>query len=465
MWAHAMQSGEFHRKLRQIHDRYGPVVRIAPDELSYIDPTALKDIYGNRNIPKSGIWTGQEEKDRPMSIVSTDEHTHLKNRRALAGAFTGHAIAEHAAVLESLIGLMMEKLKESVENEQGRTVANITDWFNFLTFDIGGALSFGESFDSVKNGQAHPWVEISTSFGKGLALMASINFFTPLNKLLKLTMPKKVMANMQYHKQLAHERFEQRLTMEHKSKAQDYVGSIVAYNEEKGETKIAKAEIEANMTVLIFAGSDTTSSAMAAILTQLLQNSDALTKVQEEVRSNFESEGDLTVASTAHLGYLTAVIQEGIRMGPPVAVSIPRVITKAGALISSKHVPAGVSEHDRSSTKDSLLTHAQQTFVTFNQYPAFRAASNFTAPDSFMPERFLSESPFPNDRTDAYEPFLLGRHKCIGKKLAWSIMRLTLARLLFSFELKMVDEARDFGDQKTYIFWEKRPLNIELRLR
>jgi cytochrome P450 len=351
-----MQSGDLHRKLRQIHDKYGPVVRIAPDELSYIDPTALKDIYGNRNIPKSGVWTGQEEKDHPMSIVSTDEHTHLKNRRALAGAFTEHAIEEHAAVLESLIDLMMNKLKESVESGQGRTVADITDWFNFLTFDIGGALSFGESFDSVKNGRAHPWVEISTSFGKGLALMASINFFRPLDKLLKLAMPKKVIAKMQYHKQLAHERFDQRLAMEHKSKAQDYVGSIIAYNEEKGETKIPKEEIEANMTVLIFAGSDTTSSAMAAILTQLLQNSDALTKLQEEVRSNFGSEGDITVASSAHLGYLTAVIQEGIRMGPPVAVSIPRLIPKAGALISGKHVPASVSGHNHQSTKTPCLS-------------------------------------------------------------------------------------------------------------
>jgi cytochrome P450 len=346
MWAHAMQSGDFHLKLRQFHDQYGPVVRIAPDELSYIDPTALKDIYGNRDIPKSGVWTGHEEEGHPMSIVSTHEHTHLKNRRALAGAFTEHAIAEHAAVLESLTGLMIEKLKGSVESGQGRTVANITDWFNFLAFDIGGVLSFGESFDSVKNGRAHPWVEISTSFGKGLALMASINFFSPLNKMLKLAMPKEIMAKMQYHKQLAYERFEQRLAMEHKSKAQDYVGSIIAYNEEKGETKIPKEEIEANMTVLIFAGSDTTSSAMAAILTQLLQNSDALTKVQEEVRSNFGSERDITVASTAHLSYLTAVIKEGIRMGPPVAVSIPRVISKSGALVSGKHVPAGVSGHD-----------------------------------------------------------------------------------------------------------------------
>jgi cytochrome P450 len=95
----------------------------------------------------------------------------------------------------------------------------------------------------------------------------------------------------------------------------------------------------------------------------------------------------------------------------------------------------------------------------------FRAVSNFTVPDMFIPERFLAESPITNDRLDAYEPFLLGRHKCIGQKLAWSIMRLTLARLLFAFDLKIVGGPRDFGDQKTYIFWEKKPINIELLSR
>jgi cytochrome P450 len=107
----------------------------------------------------------------------------------------------------------------------------------------------------------------------------------------------------------------------------------------------------------------------------------------------------------------------------------------------------------------------QQTFVSVNQYPTFRSASNFTDPNRFIPERFLPESPFPNDRLDAFEPFLLGRHKCLGQKLAWSIMRLTLARLLFSFDLKLVDGPKDFGDQKTYIFWEKKPLNIEFQPR
>jgi cytochrome P450 len=344
-WAHAMQSGNYHRTLHELHTQYGPVVRVAPDELSFINAEAWKEIYGNLKIPKSGIWTQQEEEHHPVSIVSTDEPTHLRNRRALIGAFTEHAIIEHSSILESLVGMMIVKFKEAAETGEGQTVADLADWFNFLTFDIGGALSFGESFDSVKNGRAHPWVAISCGFGKGIALMASINFFQPLDKLLKLAMPKSIMEKMSYHKQLAHEKFEQRWNMEHKTKTQDYIGSIATYNEEKGEIRIPKEEIEANMVLLIFAGSDTTSTAMTVVLNQLLQNPVALKRVQEEVRSAFTSEDDITVAKTAHFVYLDAVIREGIRMGPPAAISIPRVTPREGAMIAGEHVPGNVSDH------------------------------------------------------------------------------------------------------------------------
>lgn len=326
-----------------MHERYGPVVRVAPDELSFIDPEAWKDIYSNRNIHKDATWTGNEEKDHPISIVSTDEATHLRNRRALTGAFTEHAVAEHATVLEDLVGTMIERFMEATNNANNHVTLNVVDWLNWLAFDISGALSFGESFDSVKSGRAHPWVEISCNFGKGIALMASLNFFYPLNRVLKLAMPKAVMVKMQYHKQLVHEKFLQRLDMKYKAKAQDYVGSIMAYNEEKGEVKIPKEEIEANMTLLIFAGSETTSSAMAAILTELLRNPDVLGKATKEVRSAFALEEDITVARVSELEYLTAVIQEGIRMGPPAGIGVPRVAPKEGAAILSQVVPGGVS--------------------------------------------------------------------------------------------------------------------------
>lgn len=43
-------------------------------------------------------------------------------------------------------------------------------------------------------------------------------------------------------------------------------------------------------------------------------------------------------------------------------------------------------------------------------------------------------------------------------------MRLTMARMLFTFDMQLVSKASDFGEQKTYMFWEKKPLNIELTL-
>jgi cytochrome P450 len=322
-------------------------VRVAPDELSYVSSDAWKDIYGNRNIPKNRVWAGQEEENHPVSIVSTDEGTHLRNRRALAGAFTEHAIAEHAPLLEGLIETMMQKLSEAVARNNGCAVVDFTDWFNWLTFDISGALSFGETFGSVAAGRAHPWVEISCSFGKGIALMASINFFRPLNKLLKLAMPRSIMQKMKYHRELAHEKLMQRLAMEDKAEAQDYVGSILAYNQEKGEIKIPDDEIEANMTVLIFAGSETTSTALTAILTELLQNRAALTKLVTEIRENFKKEEDITISSVAKLDYLTAVIQEGIRMGPPTAVALPRITPSGGEVICGQYVPGNVSTPDK----------------------------------------------------------------------------------------------------------------------
>lgn len=343
-WTQSIQSGQYHRKLHQLHTKYGPVVRIAPDELSYIDPLAKKDIYGNRNIPKNAIWAGDQEKNPPVSIVSANEETHVRNRRALTGAFTENAISEHAPVLEELVGLMVTRFKERIEGGSGTAVVDLVDWTNFLTFDISGLLSYGESFQNVSNGRAHPWVEISCSFGKGVALMASINFFSPLNKVLKYAMPASVMKKMEYHKQIAHEKFLQRLSMEDsvgKGK-QDYVGSIMAYNAEKGEVKIPKDEIEANMALLIFAGSETTSTALVAILTQLLQTTAALEKLEHEVRGAFESEEAIQVASVTRLEYLDAVIQEGIRMGPPASIGLPRV-TVRDEIIAGSPVPRGVS--------------------------------------------------------------------------------------------------------------------------
>jgi hypothetical protein len=44
-------------------------------------------------------------------------------------------------------------------------------------------------------------------------------------------------------------------------------------------------------------------------------------------------------------------------------------------------------------------------------------------------------------------------------------MRLTLARLLFGFDVSPADDVADFGEQQTFIFWQKLPLKLVLQNR
>lgn len=99
-----------------------------------------------------------------------------------------------------------------------------------------------------------------------------------------------------------------------------------------------------------------------------------------------------------------------------------------------------------------------------NQYPMNRSKHNFEKPDVFMPERFLSSSPT-RDNLSAFQPFLLGRHSCIGQSLAYAEMRLILARLIYAFDFQLADpkDVWEWSTQKTFILWEKEPLKVFLK--
>lgn len=89
-------------------------------------------------------------------------------------------------------------------------------------------------------------------------------------------------------------------------------------------------------------------------------------------------------------------------------------------------------------------------------------------PLDFAPQRFLSESSkeFADDSMSAFQPFSIGRHSCIGQSLAYAEMRLILAKLFFVFDISLADDGDvwDWGKQKTFIFWEKEPLNVRLEM-
>ncbi|CAO2650010.1 Nn.00g013020.m01.CDS01 [Neocucurbitaria sp. VM-36] len=440
------QRGELHKRLKDFHTRYGPIVRVAPNELSYADAAAWKDIYANRpgHLPfqRNRTWFRKMRPDEPNSIIGFDEDDHARYRRAFANSFSEKSLRDQAPVVESHVDLFITQLKAPISSRQWvEKTVDFEKWFNFLTFDISGDLSLGESFDCVKNGKAHFWVEIAQDFGKGLALIASVNQYPPIHKLLRYVIPKNILRRSLDHREMSFARARKRVALE--IDRPDWVTPTKKYNSQKGE--FTEKEWSINLLVIAFAASETTASALTAIVRELLQNKGILHRLTQEIRGAFDQESDITIASTGNLMYLNAVINEGLRLCPPVVIGIPRVVPAGGDTICRQWVPEG-------------------TYVGYNQYPANRQSYNFHHPNTFIPERFIS--PDPNaDNMSSFQPFSIGRHTCIGMKVAYNEMRLTLARLLWSFDMSLKDEKDrwDWGEQKTYILWDKKPLEVVLR--
>ncbi len=105
---------------------------------------------------------------------------------------------------------------------------------------------------------------------------------------------------------------------------------------------MTRAEITHTSSFLIIGGSETTATLLSGMTYYLLMNPSKHKRVQDEVRRAFPQGTVLTVSSTAQLKYLSAVIQETLRLYPPVPCLLPRRTSHEGTMINGTYVPGNV---------------------------------------------------------------------------------------------------------------------------
>jgi cytochrome P450 len=328
--------GEIHKRLTEFHTKYGPIVRVAPNELSYADSRVWKDIYTTRpgHLPFERNRTSFKKMSptEPNSIVNWHEGDHARYKKAFSNGFSEKILKEQAPIIERYVDLFMTQLKK-------RKTVDMEKWLNYLTFDISGDFTYGESWNCVANGKAHPWVDIAQDFGKGLALIQSINMYPPIDKLLRYIIPKRILQRSMDHRKMSMEQARKRVAQD--LERPDWVTPTKKYSDEKDP--FTDPEWGINLLVLAFAGSETSSSALTAIIRSLVQHKGVLYRLTAELRETFQHESDIKVASVANLPYLNAVIQEGMRLCPPVVIGVPRIAPPGGDMVCDKWVPEGVS--------------------------------------------------------------------------------------------------------------------------
>lgn len=324
--------------VHELHERYGDVVRISPNELSYRTPQSWKDIYGSRvghtllpkdpnfyRAPPGGIH----------SIITAPHKEHQGYRRLLSHAFSERALREQEPLMKVYVDLLIAKLHKRVDEKR----LDMVDWYNWTTFDLIGDLSFGESFGCLEAAQYHPWVEMLFSSIKMTVLIAAAAVVPFGMWLLAITVGVKGMKIRQTHMDLTIEKVSKRL--EAKTDRNDFMQYILRENA-NGLT-MSKEEIMATCWHLIIAGSETTATLLSGATYYLLRNPDAMKKLKEEIRTTFQSEDQINIMNVSGLKYMLACLDEAMRLYPPVSGGLPRSVPRGGEVINGEFIPESVS--------------------------------------------------------------------------------------------------------------------------
>ncbi|KAF4336116.1 isotrichodermin C-15 hydroxylase (cytochrome P-450 monooxygenase CYP65A1) [Fusarium beomiforme] len=436
-------SGCYVHHMRDLHRKYGDVVRTASNELSFRSPTALKDIYNHvsKDRPiflKSDIfYTADPSVTRPDIIFTRDPIDHRLQRRSLSHAFSAKALRDNEESVQYHVNLLLERLGQNAG--PGTEGANMTEVFNWLTFDIIGDLTFGESFDSLNQWRPSEWVNWLLAFITSLTLLPFINRFKIPMSLLMSLMPKGLKERVDSHNRETTEKVKGRIEMGNSRDREDFFAYILR----KESDNLDLVHLREQAKVLMLAGSETTASLLAAATFFLLKNPDKLVALQNEVRSAFSSRDDITGDAVARLPYLNGVIEEGLRVFPPVPVGAPRVCT--GGTIDGHYVPKGV-------------------VVSVDGFATTHDERNFTRPDEFLPERWVGEG-F-GDRKEASKPFSLGPRGCLGINLAYLEARIAMASLAWKYDWELVNKDLDWlADVKLHVLWEKPKMMVRYHPR
>ncbi|OOF98988.1 hypothetical protein ASPCADRAFT_127569 [Aspergillus carbonarius ITEM 5010] len=431
--------------IRAFHNKYGEAVRFSPDEVSFITPQAWKDIYGHghRQMPKV-----RGSASNPKDIISANDVDHTRYRKAMAHAFSAKGFQAQEPFLLGYVDKLIQRLHDIAESQ---LPVNMVKWYNLTTFDLIGDLAFGESFGGLDSSEYHHWVSTIFEFIRALAFIKLKDYYPLVFRVVAPFLPKHLKEARRRQQDHSRITVQKRLHNQRDRGQADFMESMLRHRGEKDG--LTDEELEANASIIIIAGSETTATLLSGLTYLLCRNPEAMEKVTREVRSVMQTETDITIHNaTAHLPYMLACIDEAFRMYPPVPSGLQRITPTTPIDISGYLV-------------------SPNTKVAVHQSAANLSRLNFYEPNKFIPERWLPEckndpsSPFYRDNRDVVQPFSVGPRNCIGRNLAYAEMRVILARVLWNFDIELCEESRDWYNQKSYSLWEKPPLMCKLRAR
>ncbi|KAM0809196.1 hypothetical protein AB5N19_09539 [Seiridium cardinale] len=422
-WYDLILGGRYTREIKRMHELYGPVVRINPEELHFDDISFVDEIFaaGGRKRNKQLHFLNFMAGPITSSIFGTVEHDHHRIRRGAMNKFFSRAqISKLESVIKNLADQLCDKMIR-LGNQNGAPF-DVATAFSCFTSDVISKYCFGDSFGFVAQENWEP------NFKKPMDAFVSVTFvlrfFPPLRSIVDVVplfakwLREDIKVLLTETNGAMPERIRQAKADHKTGRAQDnpsiFTEILDSHIPEKEKTDF---RLSGDGFSFIIAGTETTAWTLTLITFHLLAQPDTLARLTKEVE---DADADnLSWFALEKLPYLNAVISEGLRLSYGVSQRLTRIAPDENLVYRGQFNGSEIEYIIPSGTPIGMSN------VINNHNPdAF--------PDShkFMPERWLDVKDAQRRRMEnSVTTFSKGSRVCLGMHLAYCNMFLALTAL------------------------------------
>ncbi|KAI8623119.1 cytochrome P450 family protein [Xylariaceae sp. FL1651] len=440
-----VKKGTYLFQIEKMHEKYGPIVRINPFELSIRDPEYYEKLYVAGSVrPTDNYDPFANGIDFEGShFLSTGHEIHRQRRKPLDPFFSRLGVTR----LEPMVAELCEKLVVNRFSSFKKTKKVVRLDHAFLAFsgDVISRLCIDDPPNLIDDPDFAPeWFDLFHTVIKSLPLFMALPWLIRIVRLIPESVLTKLDSrsqNFNKFKQMSegHIATAKREKAASRSKDTTTMGKHITLfrhlvNSDLPPSELADKRLSKEAQVLLGAGTVSTARTLDFICYYIMANPVIRRRLTEELRDVMAGypEKKPTWAQLEKVVYMQALIKEGLRLSYGVMHRLPRVSPNQSLQFKQWVIPAGVP-------------------VGMSAYLQHTDPSVFPRPFDFIPERWLDG--VTPQMTKNYVPFSRGSRNCLGSNLAICELNFILAALfrpggpdfeLYETDASDVVQAHDF---------------------
>ncbi|OJJ71826.1 hypothetical protein ASPBRDRAFT_126295 [Aspergillus brasiliensis CBS 101740] len=395
-----------------LHRKYGPVLRVAPNDVDIADKDALEPIYVARGgFPKTPAYSKFDIDGHTTIFSSLTLPERATRAKAVAPLFSTASIRSSQQALREVFDDFVARLQAEARNGKPVNVLNVT---RAMAIDAVSTYLFHERYGAIteksESMSASPFVDSFAGVGAFFNIVPGKmgDFVTGVIERWSTT------KNVKKSHGLI-DQYTRRLVQTAIPKSGSYQSRLL----EKSTPEQSRIELKD----VCFAGTDSTGMNTATIMWCLAKQPEIYDRLRQAVLESIENNEDPTACA-----YLRGVVREGLRLSWANPIRLPRTVPTGGWWYRDYYFPAGTS-------------------VGVAAFQLHQDSGVFPEPHRFLPERWDNAN---DEMLAAFFAFGKGTRACIAQSLAMYEVTMAIFTVVKADVLRGATIVRDRIEMKEW---------------